>query len=110
MWSANAAATSATTRSPGPTALSGPSCSTFCSGQGPIASTLIDAGGFWYADPDARSPDIQLHFVLGAGLEHGLAKLRNAGVTLNSAFIRPRSRGTVTLRDSDPRTPPVIDP
>ena len=78
--------------------------------QGPIASTLIDAGGFWYADPDARSPDIQLHFVLGAGLEHGLAKLRNAGVTLNSAFIRPRSRGTVTLRDSDPRSPPVIDP
>ncbi len=78
--------------------------------QGPIASTLIDAGGFWYADPDARSPDIQLHFVLGAGLEHGLAKLRNAGVTLNSALLRPRSRGTVTLRDSDPRSPPVIDP
>ena len=78
--------------------------------QGPIASTLIDAGGFWYADPDAPSPDIQLHFVLGSGLEHGLAKLRNAGVTLNSCFSRPRSRGTVTLRDSDPRTPPVIDP
>ena len=78
--------------------------------QGPIASTLIDAGGFWYADADARSPDIQMHFVLGAGLEHGLARLGNAGVTLNSAFLRPRSRGTVTLRDADPRTPPVIDP
>ncbi|MDD9993866.1 MAG: FAD-dependent oxidoreductase [Rhodospirillales bacterium] len=78
--------------------------------QGPIASTLIDAGGFWYADPDARAPDIQMHFVLGAGLEHGLAKLRNAGVTLNSCFSRPRSRGTVTLRDADPRTAPVIDP
>ncbi len=78
--------------------------------QGPIASTLIDAGGFWYADTQARSPDIQMHFVLGSGLEHGLAKLRNAGVTLNSCFSRPRSRGTVTLRDSDPRTPPAIDP
>ena len=78
--------------------------------QGPIASTLIDAGGFWYADPDTGAPDIQMHFVLGAGLEHGLAKLRNAGVTLNSAFLRPRSRGAVTLRSADPRTPPVIDP
>ena len=48
--------------------------------------------------------------MLGSGLEHGLAKLRNAGVTLNSCFSRPRSRGTVTLRDADPRTPPVIDP
>ena len=78
--------------------------------QGPIASTLIDAGGFWYADRQAPAPDIQMHFVLGSGLEHGLAKLRNAGVTLNSCFSRPRSRGTVMLRDFDPRTPPVIDP
>ena len=78
--------------------------------QGPIASTLIDAGGFWFADRQAPAPDIQMHFVLGSGLEHGLAKLRNAGVTLNSCFSRPRSRGTVMLRDFDPRTPPVIDP
>ena len=53
---------------------------------------------------------IQMHFVLGSGLEHGLAKLKNAGVTLNSCFSQPRARGTVTLRDSDPSTPPVIDP
>ncbi len=78
--------------------------------QGPIASTLIDAGGFWYADRQAPAPDIQMHFVLGSGLEYGLAKLRGAGVTLNSCFSRPRARGTVTLRDADPRTPPAIDP
>ena len=78
--------------------------------QGPIASTLIDAGGFWYADADAPAPDIQMHFVLGSGLEYGLAKLKGAGVTLNSCFSRPRARGTVTLRDADPRTPPAIDP
>ena len=78
--------------------------------QGPLASTLIDAGGFWYADPDAPAPDIQMHFVLGSGLEYGLAKLKGAGVTLNSCFSRPRARGTVTLRASDPRTPPAIDP
>ncbi len=78
--------------------------------RGPLASTLIDAGAFWYADPGASSPDLQMHFVLGAGLEHGLARLDNAGVTLNTAFLRPLSRGTVTLRDADPLTPPAIDP
>ncbi|MDH3451089.1 MAG: GMC family oxidoreductase N-terminal domain-containing protein [Gammaproteobacteria bacterium] len=78
--------------------------------RGPVASNLIDAGGFWYADPQARSPDIQFHFVLGSGLEHGLEKLRNDGITLNSAFLRPRSRGSVRLRSSDPTAAPLIDP
>jgi len=78
--------------------------------HGPVASTLIDAGGFWYADESARSPDIQMHFLLGAGLEAGVEKLKGCGVTLNTAFLRPRARGSVTLRDADPRTPPAIDP
>jgi choline dehydrogenase-like flavoprotein len=29
---------------------------------------------------------------------------------LNSYHVRPRSRGSVTLRSADPRDPPVIDP
>ncbi|MEM7441916.1 MAG: choline dehydrogenase [Pseudomonadota bacterium] len=78
--------------------------------KGPVASNLIDAGGFWYADKEARSPDIQFHFVLGSGLEHGLEKLKNDGVTLNSAFLRPRSRGSVRLASADPTAAPLIDP
>ena len=77
--------------------------------SGPVASNLCDGGGFWYADADARSPDIQFHFLPGSGLEHGLKKIRN-GVTLNSALLRPRSRGSVRLRSSDPQAPPLIDP
>lgn len=76
---------------------------------GPVASNLCDGGGFWYADRNARSPDIQFHFLPGSGLEHGLKKIRN-GVTLNSAFLRPRSRGSIKLRDANPKTPPLIDP
>lgn len=78
--------------------------------KGPVASNLIDAGGFWYADEQARSPDIQFHFVLGSGLEHGLEKLKNDGVTLNSAFLRPRSRGWVRLASADPNAAPLINP
>ena len=72
---------------------------------GPVTSTLFETGGFWYADKAARSPDIQFHLGLGSGIEAGVAQMRNPGVTLNSAFFRPRSRGTVRLaeRRSDRR-------
>lgn len=78
--------------------------------SGPVASSLFETGGFWYADPDARSPDIQFHFGLGSGIEAGVARLRNAGATLNSAYLHPRSRGTVRLASGDPAAAPLIDP
>jgi choline dehydrogenase-like flavoprotein len=77
---------------------------------GPVASSLFETGGFWYADPQARSPDIQFHLGLGSGIEAGVARLNNAGVTLNSAYLHPRSRGTVRLGSSDPAAAPLIDP
>jgi choline dehydrogenase-like flavoprotein len=78
--------------------------------NGPVASSLFETGGFWYADRDARSPDIQFHLGLGSGIEAGVARMKNAGVTLNSAFLRPRSRGTLRLASADPRAAPLIDP
>ncbi|OQP86751.1 alanine-phosphoribitol ligase [Rhizobium rhizosphaerae] len=78
--------------------------------SGPVASSLFETGGFWYADPEARSPDIQFHLGLGSGIEAGVEKLKNAGVTLNSAYLHPRSRGTVRLSSADPAAAPLIDP
>ena len=77
---------------------------------GPVASSLFETGGFWYADPEARSPDIQFHLGLGSGIEAGVAAMANGGVTLNSAYLRPRSRGTVRLGSADPLAAPLIDP
>ena len=77
---------------------------------GPVASSLFETGGFWYADPEARSPDIQFHLGLGSGIEAGVAAMPQGGVTLNSAFLRPRSRGTVRLASADPKAAPLIDP
>jgi choline dehydrogenase len=77
---------------------------------GPVASALFSQGGFWYADENARSADIQFHFGLGSGIEAGVAKMKNAGATLNSAYMRPRSRGTVRLASSNPNDAPLIDP
>jgi choline dehydrogenase-like flavoprotein len=80
--------------------------------KGPVASSLFETGGFWYADSEGetRSPDIQFHLGLGSGIEAGMAKMRNAGVTLNSAYLRPKSRGTVRLASADPAAAPLIDP
>ncbi|MCM2457626.1 alanine-phosphoribitol ligase [Rhizobium sp. CG4] len=78
--------------------------------SGPVASSLFETGGFWYADPNARSPDVQFHLGLGSGIEAGVERLKNAGVTLNSAYLHPRSRGTIRLSSSDPSAAPLIDP
>jgi choline dehydrogenase-like flavoprotein len=80
--------------------------------KGPVASSLFETGGFWYADREkkARSPDIQFHLGLGSGIEAGVAKMKNSGVTLNSAYLRPRSHGTVRLASRDPHAAPLLDP
>ena len=78
--------------------------------KGPVASTLFETGGFGFADRTQTAPDIQFHLGLGSGIEAGVDRLKNAGVTLNSAFMRPRSRGTVRLASNDMATHPLIDP
>lgn len=78
--------------------------------RGPVASSLFETGGFWWADREAAQPDIQLHLGLGSGIEAGVAAMPQGGVTLNSALLRPRSRGTVRLASADPLAAPLIDP
>jgi choline dehydrogenase len=78
--------------------------------SGPVASSLFDSGGFWYVDENADAPDMQFHVGMGSGIETGIAKLKNSGLTINSAYMRPRSRGSVRLKNDDLNTPPLIDP
>ena len=78
--------------------------------KGPVASSLFETGGFWYVDPDARSPDVQMHLGLGTGIEAGVMSMPNGGVTLNACFLRPRSRGSVRLQSANPADMPLIDP
>ncbi len=78
--------------------------------KGPVASSLFETGGFWYADENARSPDIQMHLGLGTGIEAGVEVMPNGGVTLNACHLRPRSRGTVRLQSDNPADMPLIDP
>ena len=79
--------------------------------SGPAISNIVEGGAFLRVDPAARTPDTQLHFVAGAGVPEGFPQLptRN-GCMINAYILRPRSRGTLTLRGADPDSPPAIDP
>ena len=78
--------------------------------KGPVASSLFETGGFWYADKSARSPDIQFHLGLGTGIEAGVESMPQGGITLNSCYLRPRSRGTLRLASANPEDAPLINP
>lgn len=79
--------------------------------KGPVASNIVEGGAFWYADRAAPTPDLQFHFLVGAGVEAGVPKIASgSGVTLNSYTLRPRARGSVRLASRDPRVLPVVDP
>jgi choline dehydrogenase-like flavoprotein len=80
-------------------------------GRGPVASNLVEGGAFWRGDRAETTPDLQFHFLSGAGVEEGIGPVPGGnGCTLNSYHLRPRSRGSVTLRSADPLIAPVIDP
>lgn len=78
--------------------------------SGPVTSSLFETGAFWYANEMSDLPDIQFHLGQGSGIEKGIATIEKGGVTLNCAYMRPRSRGSVTLASADPRVAPLIDP
>ncbi|WP_109477814.1 GMC family oxidoreductase N-terminal domain-containing protein [Paraburkholderia sp. C35] len=79
--------------------------------KGPVTSNIAEGGAFWYSDSSVPTPDLQFHFLPGAGVEAGVPPVPSgSGCTLNSYFLRPRSRGSVTLHSADPLDAPVIDP
>lgn len=81
---------------------------------GPITSNVVEGGAFWHSSADRRgsAPDLQFHFLAGAGAEAGVPSVPkgSSGITLNSYTLRPKARGSVTLRSSDPRDNPIVDP
>lgn len=66
--------------------------------SGAGSSNIAEAGAFLrsrYA-PDERA-DVQLHFVPAMLDDHGRNRLKGDGYTVHACFLRPRSRGRITL-------------
>jgi choline dehydrogenase-like flavoprotein len=80
--------------------------------SGPVASNIVEAGAFWWGNKkEEKTPDLQFHFLAGAGVEEGVGTVPGGnGATCNSYYTRPRSRGSVTLRSNNPLDMPIVDP
>ncbi|MBZ0088736.1 MAG: choline dehydrogenase [Thermomonas sp.] len=79
--------------------------------RGPGTSNIAEGGAFWRSPlaTDARA-DIQLHFIPAMIDDHGRNRLPGDGYTMHACFLRPRSRGTVTLTSNRASDKPRIDP
>lgn len=78
--------------------------------QGFIGTNFAEAGGFLKTDPQLNAPDVQLHFVVALVEDHA-RRLRTAhGFSCHVCLLRPKSRGEVTLANTDPMQAPLIDP
>jgi len=78
--------------------------------RGLLTTNFAESGGFIKSDPALPRPDLQLHFVLGLVDDHARKRHFATGYSLHVCVLRPKSRGTVGLRDSDPMSAPRIDP
>ncbi|HEY5972669.1 MAG TPA: choline dehydrogenase, partial [Pseudoxanthomonas sp.] len=78
--------------------------------SGPGSSNIAEAGGFLRSSlaPDERA-DIQLHFVPAMLDDHGRNRLEGDGYTLHACFLRPRSRGRISLNSADPNAKARIE-
>jgi choline dehydrogenase len=78
--------------------------------QGPLTSNVVEAGGFVRSLPDLPAPDLQFTFIPVWALDHGLTRLKGHGFILVTLLLCPQSRGSVSLRSSDPLDAPRIQP
>ncbi|HKJ17378.1 MAG TPA: choline dehydrogenase [Xanthomonadales bacterium] len=79
--------------------------------NGPASSNAAEAGGF-VVSPMATDnrPDIQLHFVPALLDDHGRGNVKGHGMTIHACPLRPESKGEIRLKNTDPGTPPLIQP
>jgi choline dehydrogenase-like flavoprotein len=78
--------------------------------RGPLTSNFAECGGFLKSRPDLDVPDIQLHFGMAMVDDHGRKRHWGSGFSCHVCLLRPKSRGSVALKNADPTQPPLIDP
>jgi choline dehydrogenase len=84
--------------------------------KGPLCNSPIEANAFLAVTASGR-PDIQFHFAplyIGDDYKSDIYNLRTLpytnGFGILVILLHPESRGTITLRSSDPNDAPVINP
>ena len=80
--------------------------------KGMLTSNVAESGGFVKSRPEETIPDIQFHMSNTRLDNHGLNLAFSIpyGYSGHICVLRPKSRGSLTLRDANPATPAKIDP
>ncbi|SHO65754.1 Choline dehydrogenase [Pseudoxanthobacter soli DSM 19599] len=76
---------------------------------GPVSSVIVEGGGFFQTEGES-TPNLQIHIAPATVVRGGQSRIEGHGFTVNSTFLRPRSRGSIRLRSADPADEPLIDP
>ncbi|HSV53452.1 MAG TPA: GMC family oxidoreductase N-terminal domain-containing protein [Burkholderiaceae bacterium] len=76
--------------------------------SGLLASNVVESGGFVDTTGGDR-PDLQFHVLPVLVGDVGREPLAGHGLSVNPCVLRPKSRGSVTLRSADPSAPIVFD-
>lgn len=78
--------------------------------RGRLTTNFAEAGAFLCTQEGLAQPDVQLHFVVGQLVNHGLDLVPGHGFSLHVCALQPRSRGSLRLRDAAAQSAPSIDP
>jgi choline dehydrogenase-like flavoprotein len=76
---------------------------------GPLASNVFEANGFMRSSPEVDRPDLQIIFLPVHRNASGHWLPRGHGYGIIFVNVRPASRGSVSLKSSDPHDRPAID-
>ena len=78
--------------------------------QGAGTSNIAETGGFTRSKlAEDERPDVQFHFVPAQLDDHGRKRLPGFGYTLHACFLRPKSRGRISLNSANPNDKPKIE-
>ncbi len=72
------------------------------------ATNHFESNGYIRSRPGIPYPDIQYHFVAGAIAYDGSSAAKGHGYQAHLGPNKPKSRGRLTLRSSDPKEPPRL--
>ena len=78
--------------------------------RGMLTSNVAEAYGFVRSNPELKLPDLELIFAPAPFFDEGLGDPYGHAVVTGPVLLKPYSRGTVSLKSSDPAAKPVIDP
>lgn len=78
--------------------------------RGIITSNFAESAGFYRTDDQVPAPDIEITFITGIVDDHTRKFHLGHGYCAHATLMRPKSRGSLRLANSDPKADPLIDP